>query len=271
MQRSAVGILDDFELTGQCAIVTGAGTGLGREMALHLAEAGCDIVGAGRRAEPIEAVGEEIRATGRRYLGITGCDVTDSTQVDAMVTRAVQEMGRVTILVNNAGAGGTGQGKTLVELTDDDWRSGIASNLDSAFFCTRAIVPHLLDHGGGTIINITSAWGYRAGRDRWMYPVAKGGLIQLTKAIAMTYARDNIRCVCIAPGVFPHADDEPLRIARGERQPGGRVGYSREIGPLAVYLASPAASYMSGETVLIDGGVVAAGITPAGVVPRAEG
>lgn len=264
-------ILEDFDLTGQCAVVTGAGTGLGRQMALHLADAGCDIVGVGRRAQPIEAVGEEIRAKGRRYLGVAGCDVTDSAQVNEMVTRAVQEMGQVTILVNNAGAGGTGQGKTLLELTDDDWRSGIASNLDSAFYCTRAVVPHLLDHGGGTIINITSAWGYRAGRNRWMYPVAKGGMIQLTKATAMTYARDNIRCVCIAPGVFPHTDDDAQRAAAGERQPGGRVGYSREIGPLAVFLASPAASYMTGETVLIDGGVVAAGLTPAGIVPRAEG
>lgn len=266
-----MGILDQFNLAGQCAIVTGAGTGLGRQMALHLAEAGADIVGVGRRAEPIEAVGDEIRATGRRYLGIAGCDVTDSSQVNAMVAQAIREMGRVTILVNNAGAGGTGRGKTLVELTDDDWHSGIASNLDSAFYCTRAIVPHLLENDGGTIINITSAWGYRAGRNHWMYPVAKGGLIQLTKATAMTYARDNIRCVCIAPGVFPHTDDEELRVSRGERQPGGRVGYSREIGPLAVFLASDASSYMSGETVLIDGGVVTAGLTPAGVVPRAEG
>lgn len=266
-----MGILDQFDLSGQCAIITGAGTGLGREMALHLAEAGCDIVGVGRRPEPIEDVGEEIRAKGRRYLGISGCDVTNSTAVNEMVAKATSEMGRVTVLINNAGLGGTGRGKTLPELTDEDWRSGIESNLDTAFYCSRAIVPHLLEQGGGTIINITSGWGYRGGRNNWMYPVAKGGVIQLTKAIAMTYARDNIRAVCIAPGLFPKTDDETILTGLGEKQPAGRIGFLREIGPLAVFLASPAASYLSGETVLIDGGAIAAGITPAGLVPRAEG
>ena len=266
-----MGILEQFDLSGQCAIITGAGTGLGRQMALHLAEAGADIVGVGRRAEPIEDVGEEIRVKGRRYLGISGCDVTDSARVNEMVAQATAEMGRVTILINNAGLGGSGRGKTLPELTDEDWQSGIASNLDSAFYCSRAIVPHLLEQGGGTIINITSGWGYRGGRNNWMYPVAKGGVIQLTKAIAMTYARDNIRAACIAPGLFPKTEEEEILTGLGEKQPAGRIGFLKEIGPLAVFLASPSASYLSGETVLIDGGAIAAGITPAGLVPRAEG
>lgn len=266
-----MGILDQFDLSGQCAIITGAGTGLGRQMALHLAEAGCDIVGVGRRVEPIEDVGHEIRAKGRRYLGISECDVTDSSAVNRMVEQATREMGRVTVLINNAGAGGTGRGKTLPELTDEDWQSGIASNLHSAFYCSRAIVPHLLEHGGGTIINVTSGWGYRAGRNNWMYPIAKGGVIQLTKAIGMTYARDNIRAACIAPGLFPKTDDEEQLAAFGVKQPAGRIGFLPEIGPLAVFLASPASSYLSGETVLIDGGAIAAGLTPAGIVPRAEG
>ncbi|MGE3961841.1 MAG: SDR family NAD(P)-dependent oxidoreductase [Dehalococcoidia bacterium] len=266
-----MGILDQFDLTGQCAIITGAGTGLGREMALHLAEAGVDIVGVGRRVEPIEDIGHEIRAKGRRFLGISGCDVTDSKQVNAMVEQAIAGMGRVTILINNAGLGGSGRGKTLPELTDEDWQSGIASNLDSAFYCTRAVISHMLDQGGGTVINITSGWGYRGGRNNWMYPVAKGGVIQLTKAIAMTYARDNIRAACIAPGLFPKIDDEARLAEMGSKQPAGRIGFLREIGPLAVFLASPAASYLSGETVLIDGGAIAAGLTPAGVIPRAEG
>ncbi|MDA0815737.1 MAG: SDR family oxidoreductase [Chloroflexi bacterium] len=266
-----MGILDEFDLTGQCAIITGAGTGLGRQMAMHLAEAGADIVGVGRRAEPIDEVGREIQEKGRRYLGISGCDVTDSTLVNEMVTQAVNEMGRITILVNNAGLGGTGGGKTLPELTDDDWRSSIASNLDAAFYCTRAVVPHMVDHGGGTIINITSGWGYRGGRNNWMYPVAKAGVISLTKATAMTYARDNIRATCIAPGLFPKTDDDEVLAGLGERQPAGRIGFLHEIGPLAVFLASPAAAYLTGETVLIDGGAIAAGLTPAGLVPRAEG
>ncbi|MEX1022378.1 MAG: SDR family NAD(P)-dependent oxidoreductase [Dehalococcoidia bacterium] len=266
-----MGILSQFDLTGQCAIVTGAGTGLGRQMALHMAEAGADIVGVGRRPEPIEDVGEEVRAKGRRYLGIPGCDVTVSEQVNDMVAQAVAQMGRVSVLVNNAGLGGSGRGKTLPELTDEDWHSGIDSNLSSAFYCSRAIVSHFMEHGGGTIINITSGWGFRGGRNNFMYSVAKGGVIQLTKALAMTYARDNIRAVCIGPGLFPKTEDEEVLSGLGDKQPAGRIGFLKEIGPLAVYLASPAAQYMSGETILIDGGAIAAGLTPAGIVPRAEG
>lgn len=266
-----MGILDQFDLTGQCAIVTGAGTGLGREMALSLADAGCDIVGVGRRAAPIEEVGEAIRGKGRRYLGITGCDVTVSADVDAMVGRAAAAMGRITVLINNAGLGGTGRGKTLPELTDEDWLSGIDSNLNSAFYCTRAIVPHMVERGGGRIINVTSGWGFRAGRNNWMYPVAKGAVIQLTKATAITYARDQIRASCIAPGLFPKTEDPAVLEALGAKQPAGRIGFLREIGPLAVFLASPASDYLSGTAVLMDGGAIAAGLLPADVIPNAAG
>lgn len=266
-----MGILDQFDLSGQVAIITGAGSGLGREMALALAEAGADIVGVGRRSEPIEETGEMIRAKGRRYFGRPGTDVTVSEQVNAMVEEAVKEMGHISILINNAGLGGSGRGKTLPELTDEDWHSGIESNLYSAFYCSRAVIPHFLEGGRGRIINITSGWGFRGGRNNFMYSIAKGGVIQLTKALAMTYAHDNIRATCIAPGLFPKTDNEEMLKQLGERQPYGRTGYLEEIGPLAVYLCSPASDYMSGETILIDGGAIAAGITPAGIFPRAEG
>ncbi len=266
-----MGILDQFDLSGQAAIITGAGSGLGQQMALALAEAGCDVVGAGRRAEPLEETGAMIRAQGRRYLACPGTDVTDSSAANDMVEKAIAAMGRITVLINNAGLGGSGRGKTLPELTDEDWHSGIDSNLSSAFYCARAIVPHMLEHGGGRIINITSGWGFRGGRNNFMYSVAKGGVIQLTKALAMTYARDNIRATCIAPGLFPHTDNEDMLNQLGEKQPGGRVGRMKEIGPLAVFLAAPASDYVSGETILIDGGAIAAGVTPAGLEPVAEG
>ena len=266
-----MGILDRFDMHGQVAIITGAGTGLGKQMALALADAGCDIVAVGRRREPIDEVGELIRAKGRRYLGCHGTDVTNSEQVNAMVAAAVKEMGHVDVLINNAGGGPAGRGKTLPELTDQDWREGMDSNITSAFFCSRAIVPHMLERGGGRIINVTSGWGFRGGRNNFMYSIAKGGVVQLTKALAITYAQGNIRTACIAPGTFPPADNMERVAARGATQPSGRVGFPPEMGPLAVFLASPAADYLSGETVLMDGGSIAAGLTPAGVVPRAEG
>ena len=263
-------IREKFDLSGKTAIITGAGSGLGRAMALALSAAGCDIVGAARRREPLEESQGMVQENGRRFL-VVPCDAADSEQVNAMVAQAIAEFGRIDILINNAGGGGAGRGKTLPELTDEDWRQGMDTNLTTAFFCSRAIVPHFLEQGGGRIINVTSGWGFRGGRGNFMYSIAKGGVIQLTKALAMTYARDNILCTCIAPGLFPYQADEERREQAGSMQPIGRVGEVDEIGAAAVFLASDASEYMSGETVLIDGGAIAGGLIPAGIVPVAEG
>jgi NAD(P)-dependent dehydrogenase (short-subunit alcohol dehydrogenase family) len=263
-------IREKFDLSGKTALITGAGSGLGRAMALALSAAGCDIVGAARRREPLEESQGMVEEQGRRFF-VAPCDATDSEQVNAMVAQAIEEFGRIDILINNAGGGGAGRGKTLPELTDEDWQQGMDTNLTTAFFCSRAIVPHFLEQGGGRIINVTSGWGFRGGRGNFMYSIAKGGVIQLTKALAMTYARDNINCTCIAPGLFPFQADEERREQAGSMQPIGRVGEVDEIGAAAVFLASDASDYMSGETVLIDGGAIAGGLIPAGIVPVAEG
>jgi NAD(P)-dependent dehydrogenase (short-subunit alcohol dehydrogenase family) len=263
-------ILDKFDLTDKTALVTGAGTGLGRAMALAMADAGADIYGAARRIEPLEETKRLVEAKGRR-MEIGSTDVTVTDAVNSMVEDSIAKFGRIDILVNNAGITDRGRGKTFPELDDEDWRIGIDVNLSSAFYCSRAIIDHFLEHGGGNIINLASGWGMRGGRNNFMYSVAKGGIIQLTKALAMTYARDNIRCTCIAPGLIPKEIDLNLREQRNGFQPVGRVGWPREMGPLSVFLASDASAYMSGETVLLDGGSIAAGLLPAGYAPESEG
>ncbi len=262
-------VQERFDLSGRTALITGGGTGLGQAMALAMADAGADVAVSGRRPEPLAETKALVEGRGRRCF-TTRTDVTDSSQVDRMISDAAGALGGIDVLVNNAGGGGAGRGKTLPELTDEDWHSGIDTNLSSAFYCSRAIVPHLLSRGGGKIINVTSGWGMRGGKNNFMYSIAKGGVIQLTKALAMTYARDNILCTCIAPGLIPHYIPPEMRAQRDPFQPIGRMGWTYEIGPLAVFLASDAANYMSGETLLIDGGAGAGGLLPAGVVPVAE-
>jgi NAD(P)-dependent dehydrogenase (short-subunit alcohol dehydrogenase family) len=265
-----VSINGKFNLEGKNALITGGGSGLGRAMSLAMADAGANVIVSARRMPLLEETVALVEAKGRRALALPA-DLTVSEQVNRMTEQAIAEFGRIDILVNNAGITEAGRGKMLPELTDEEWRIGIDVNLTTAFYCSRAIINHFLEHGGGKIINVTSGWGMRGGRGNFMYSVAKGGVIQLTKALAMTYARDNIRCTCIAPGLIPKGIPQEARDERGKVQPVGRVGWPYEMGPLAVFLASDMSDYMSGETVLLDGGSIAGGVTPAGLVPVAEG
>src|SRR5688572_6754990 len=169
-----VTVLDRLKLSGKVALITGGGSGLGQAMALAMADAGADIAVSGRRLEPLEETKRFVEGKGRRCF-LTQADVTDSTQVDRMVKEVVDHYGHLDVLVNNAGGGGAGRGKTLPELTDEDWHQGIDTNLTSAFYCSRAVVPHFLEQGSGRVINITSGWGMRGGRGNFMYSIAKGG------------------------------------------------------------------------------------------------
>jgi NAD(P)-dependent dehydrogenase (short-subunit alcohol dehydrogenase family) len=260
-------ILDKLRLDGKLAIVTGAGRGLGRAMSIALAEAGADIVATARTESQLEETAQQVRAKGRRCL-VVPTDVTDPSQVSGMVERAVAEFGRVDILVNNAGGGTAGYGKTLPDITDEEWRVGIDTNLSSSFYCSRAVIPHMLRQGGGKIINITSGYGLRGGRNNYMYTAAKAGLINFTRTLALSYARDNIQANCIAPGVFPHTEQMAQMFHGGKFIPIGRVGRAEELGPAVVFLSSELSDHMTGETIVADGGGVAGGQAPTGLAPR---
>ena len=257
-----------LRLDGRRAIVTGAGRGLGREMALHLAAAGADIVCAARTRAQIESVAEEIRALGRRAL-VVPTDVAVPEQVDALARRAVDEWGGFEIFIANAGGGGGASGKDILEISDDDWRETIDINLSSVFYSARAALRHFRERGGGNLITVASGTGMRGDPRTHVYGAAKAGVITLTQSIAVRAARENIRANCIVPGfvlqkTLHDPDEISLARSRGERIPAGRVGEAWELGPLALYLASDASAYMTGEAIVIDGGGLAGGLAPTG-------
>lgn len=256
-----------FDLTGRNVVLTGAGRGLGRAMAVALAQAGADIAGGARTVSQLEETAALVRALGRKFV-IVPTDVTSSSDCDALIAKARSELGRIHVLVNNAGGGGAGRGKTLQQLTDEDWRSGIDTNMTSCFYCTRAVIGHMLESGGGRIINITSGFGIRGGRESWMYSTAKAGMINFTRSLAITYGAQGIHAACVAPGFFPHLYDlEQARSDRAKYIPMGRFGLDPEIGAAVAFLASDAAGYLNGDTVVLDGGGIAQSQAPTGYAP----
>jgi NAD(P)-dependent dehydrogenase (short-subunit alcohol dehydrogenase family) len=260
-------ILDSLKLDGKVAIITGASQGLGRAMALKFAEAGADIVAASRTREKLEETAAEVRKLGRKCL-VAPTDVTASAQVNAMAEAAVAEFGRIDVLVNNAGGGDEALGKRLEQITDDEWRRGLDTNLSSQFYGCRAVIPQMVKQNRGKIINVASGYGLRGGKHNFMYACSKGGVIQLTRSMALTYAQNNIQTNCIVPGIFPHNEQMMQFFKGGKYIPIGRPGDDIELGPLAVFLASNASNHINGELVIIDGGGLAGGITPTGVAPQ---
>jgi NAD(P)-dependent dehydrogenase (short-subunit alcohol dehydrogenase family) len=256
-------------LNGRVAVVTGAGRGLGQQMALHLAAAGADIVAAARTREQLDAAADTVRATGRRCL-VVPTDVRDAAQVDALVRRCLDEFGRIDILLSNAGASGLSAAGLPVEACSDAaWYETLDTNLTSVFYCARAVVPAMKQQGGGVIVNIASGSGMRGDPRVWAYSAAKAGVIALTRSLAMQLASSKIRVNCIVPGFIarrapasPEEEQEDRR--RGSFIPVGRIGRAEELGPLAVFLASDASSYVTGEPFVIDGGGLAAGYAPTG-------
>ena len=260
-----------FRLDGKVAIVTGGGRGLGREMALSLSDAGAEVTLASRTQSQLESTAAFIAAkTGRSPLCVP-TDVRESAQMDDMVAATVAKFGRLDIMVNNAGIGDRrGAGSRIWELEDEDWADGIAVNLNSAFFGSRAAIRQFrTQESAGVVINVASGFGMRASTGSMSYGAAKAGVISLTKSVAAQVAGEGMRVNCIVPGFLvqapPETDDGREMIAqRGRFNTARRLGEAWEMGPLAVFLASRASSYITGEIFVIDGGGLAGGVAPLG-------
>jgi NAD(P)-dependent dehydrogenase (short-subunit alcohol dehydrogenase family) len=267
-------VLERLKLDGKVAIVTGAGRGLGRQMALALAEAGADVVCAARTAAQIDRTKSDIETLGRRAIA-QPTDVRDSAQCDALIQRAVDQFGKLDIMLSNAGIGDMrGANAELWDVNDDDWHDTLDVNLSSAFYCARAAAKVLAAQGhGGTIINLASGTAMRAYPMSFGYGAAKAGVIAITKSMSAMLVRHNIRVNCIIPGFVMQAPPgneqaELFAQTRGRYLPAQRLGYAWELGPLAIFLASDASSYVTGQGFVIDGGGLAGGLAPMGFAPE---
>lgn len=252
--------ISSFSLEGKVAIVTGGGTGIGRSIALEFAKAEADVVVASRRLAILEEVAEEVRALGRRSLAVQA-DVTQKADVDKMVQKVVDEFGVIDILVNNAGIH---SGTPFLELSEDEWDRVIDTNLKSCYLCCQAVGRRMVEHRRGSIINISSNSGVTTcGGYSGPYPVTKAGEITLTKGLAWELGKYNIRVNAIAPGNIRTEMTrswwrDPEFVKRMEiDRPLGRFGEPEEIATVALFLASDAASYITGETIVADAGKVA--------------
>jgi 2-deoxy-D-gluconate 3-dehydrogenase len=247
--------MDAFRLDGLNALVTGAGTGIGAALARALAEAGADVACHGNKHVP-DATAADIRKLGRRAAVLVG-DVRDAATADALVAGTVRELGAIDILVNNAG---TIRRSPAVDFSDDDWAAVLDVNLSAVFRLCRAAGRHMVARGRGKIVNIASLLSFQGGITVPAYAASKGGVAQLTKALANEWAGKGVNVNAIAPG-YIHTDNtaalaaDPVRNAQiSVRIPAGRWGEPADLGGAAVFLAARASDYVNGHVLVVDGG-----------------
>ncbi|NLO93964.1 MAG: SDR family oxidoreductase [Clostridiaceae bacterium] len=247
-----------FDLHGRVAAVTGASSGLGRQMALGFAKQGADLVIMARRLEKLNKVAEEIKAFGVRCLALQ-CDVTDTDAVNKAAKEAVDYYGKVDILVNNAGSS---RNAGVLEMTDEDWSFTLRADLTSVFKVTRAFAKNMVENRYGRIINIASIYGQvgNTAMDTVAYHSSKGGVINFTRAVAAELAKYNITCNTISPGYFETEltadtlNTEAFTKFMEATVPLRRYGREGELNAAAVFLASDEASYITGQNIKVDGG-----------------
>lgn len=245
----------ELTLRDKVALVTGGGSGIGRAIALAFAEAGAAVAVVGRTAVKLEAVAAEIRRAGGQAIALPA-DVSRGDEVTAAVENVVAAFGGLDILVNNAGFSPSGR---VTDISEAEWDECLAVNLRSVFLGARAAIPHMQQRGAGVILSVAGTFGLRAAANKAAYSTAKAGVINLTRAIALDYGPERIRCNVICPGYV----DTPLTagVAPADRdaflaatQPLPGVIQAQDVAALAVYLASDAAQMITGQVFVIDGG-----------------
>jgi NAD(P)-dependent dehydrogenase (short-subunit alcohol dehydrogenase family) len=247
-----------FELSGKVAIITGASRGIGQAVAEHFAEAGCKVVLSSRKQDGLEPVAEGIRTKGGQALAFAAHN-GQKEALQALVKATIEAYGRVDILVNNAAT--NPHFGTLLEAEDSMWQKTIEVNIMGNVWLTQAVVPHFRQQGGGKIINIASINGIHPGRMQGIYSATKAAVISLTQTLAMELASDNIQVNAIAPGLvktkFARAiwENDVLLEEIIRRTPAGRIGEPADIAGIALFLASPASNFATGQVFVIDGGV----------------
>ena len=246
-----------FDLTGKTAFVTGASRGIGRVIAVALAQAGADLALVARTAEGLADTADEVIAAGRKAVVIPA-DVTDQPAVAAAVAAAIDELGHVDIVINNAGGSNFMVG--FRDLRLDGWEKLMRLNLSSAVYVCHAFAPHLLDRGSGSVINVASVAGVASAPLISPYGAAKAGLVSLTKSLAVEWAPSGVRVNALCPGwtatdLNRNLWDDPVSgPATVATVPMKRWATAREMAGPAVFLASDAASYLTGQTIVVDGG-----------------
>jgi len=254
-------VRDLFDLSGRVAIVTGGGSGIGRQMAQALAELGADLVLCARRPERCEQAAEEIGQLGVRALGLR-CDVSDKAEVEALVARALGELGRVDIVVNNAGAS---WGAAAVDHPLEAWNKVMAVNLTGVFLVSQAAGRVMIERGGGKIVNVASTAAFGALPPELMdavaYTASKGGVLSLTRDFAVKWARHGIFVNALAPGWFPSEMSQVLLEQRAAgllaEIPLGRFGGPDDLKGAVAFLASAASNFVTGQVIVVDGGQTA--------------
>lgn len=247
--------LPNFYLAGKVVIITGASGGVGKALSLGFTEAGASVVLAARRPAPLQAVADEIMAHGRKALAVPA-DITKNTQVSEMVQKSLKEFGRIDVLVNCAGGGVR---EATLDITEESWDNMVDFNLKSVFLCSQMVGRVMVEQENGSIINFATAGAQVPVPGYSHYTAAKAGVIHFTRVLAAEWGRYNVRVNCISPGLI---DDDLGRsigpnFEKGARSTAlGRAAQPEDILPIAMFLASDAASYITGVIINVNGGPV---------------